>query len=140
MKYPDDASIRVGDLIWWNEGNCVGYVQQVAESKEAYVSWGLDAPCIFVSNTHPFDPQMHTGVCYDESVLEDEGIGLLTFEERVQLERATFQAHERVAADLEYSTYSVFTDVLDGKLVGWVFAFSKDDGTELTRITVPARH
>jgi hypothetical protein len=140
MKYPDGSTIQVGDLIWWDEGYCVGYVQVIAESKDEYGSWGLDAPHIFVSNVHPFDPTIHTGVGYGESFLADDGIGLLTLEERVQLEQATSQALERVAADLAYSTYSVFTDVRDCKLVGWAFAFRKDDGTELKRITVPVKH
>ena len=120
----DDSTIQVGDLIWWDEGYCVGYVQAVAESKNEYGSWGLDAPHIFVSNTHPFDPTMHIGVGYGESILADDGIGLLTLEERVQLEQATSQAHER-AADLEYSTYSVFTDVRDCKLCRVGFHFQE---------------
>jgi len=26
MRYPDGKIITVGDLIWWNEGVCVGFI------------------------------------------------------------------------------------------------------------------
>ncbi len=138
MKYPDGSTIKIGDLIWWDEGYCVGYVQAVAESRAELGSWGFDKPHILVSNIHPFDPASHTGVAYGESFLTDDGIGLLTPEERVQFEQATAQAHKQVAADFEYSAYSVFTDVRDCKLTGRIFSFRKADGTELQRIKVPA--
>lgn len=139
MKYPDGSTIRVGDLIWWDGGYCVGFVQLVAESLDEYGSWGLDEPFIFVSNIHPFDPKMNTGVGYSESQLDDDGIGLLTPEERLQMEQASKQAVELAAANLEYSTYSVFTEARNRKLAEWVFTFRKSDGTELESITVPVR-
>ena len=137
MKYPDGSMIQFGDLIWWNEGHCVGYVQVIAESKEEHVGWGLEQPHVFVSNVHPFNPTIQSGVAYPESCLAEEGIGLLTPEERVQLDEAAAQAHQLVGADLKYSTYHVLTQVLDGKLTGLVFRYLKEDGTELERVTVP---
>lgn len=91
MTYPDGSQIHVGDLIWWDEGLCVGYVQAIAESREDYESWGLDSPHIFVSNRHPFDPSLATsgGVAYGASFLEDDGIGPLSAVERLEFERAT---------------------------------------------------
>jgi len=139
MKYPDGSIIQVGDLIWWNEGYCVGYVQVIAESKEEYDSWGLDEPHVFVSNVHPFNSTIQSGVAEPESSLADEGIGLLTTEERVRLEQAANLAHQLLSADFKYSTYSVFTEVLDGKLVGWAFIYRQEHETESAKITIPAK-
>ena len=72
-----------------------------------------------------------------ESFFADEGIELLLPEDRVQLEQAAAHAHQMVATNFKFSTYSVFTDVRDGKLFEWVFIYRDDDGTELGRETVP---
>lgn len=53
MKYPkqyslgaDPEEIRAGDLVWWNEGVCVGFVEQVIETSDDFERWGLDEPSI----------------------------------------------------------------------------------------------
>jgi hypothetical protein len=139
MKYPDGSMIQVGDLIWWDEGLCVGYVQVIAESKSDYAAWGLQAPHIFVSNTHPFDSTLLSGVSYPETCLKDEGIGLLTSDERIQLDKASARASDLVGVDLDYSTYSVTADVQNRQLAGWFFTFYKD-GKELKKVKVPVEH
>ena len=139
MNYPDGPTIRVGDLVWWDEGFCVGYVQVIAECKSDYEDWGLQAPHIFVSNSHPFDSTLRTGVGYPEACLRDEGIGLLTTDERIQLDEATNRAHDLFARDLDYSTYAVTTDVQSCQLAGWFFTFYKD-GKELKKVRVPVKH
>ena len=139
MKYPDGSTIQVGDLIWWDEGNCVGFVQVIAESKVDYENWGLNAPHIFISNTHPFDAALLTGVAHDLACLKDEGIGLLTADERIQLAQATEQARGLVAGNVDFSTYSVTTDVQHCHLVGWFFTFYKYE-EELKKIRVPVKH
>ncbi|MGC9944729.1 MAG: hypothetical protein ABSE48_23145 [Verrucomicrobiota bacterium] len=139
MKYPDGSTIQVGDLIWWDEGLCIGYVQAIAESKEEYASWGLDTPHIFVLNSHPFDPAIASGVAHDEACLKDEGIGLLKPQQRIEFEQATVKALGLVATGLDYSTYSVTTDVKNRQFTGWVFTFYKGR-KELERIRIPAKH
>lgn len=117
MKYPDGSHVHVGDLIWWNEGNCVGYVQSVAESQTDYETWGLDEPGIFVSNYHPFDRSNPSGVFYPTDSFEDEGIGTLTLEEQKEFERA-----KRLAlTGRPHSWFSVTTDVEDNVLKSWIF-------------------
>jgi hypothetical protein len=135
MKYPNGSMIQFGDLIWWDEGHCVGYVQVIAESNSEYESWGLDAPHIFVSNNHPFDAALLTGVAHDEACFKDEGIGPLTADEHVRLRQAIDTACESVAG-LEYSTYSITTDVQHCQLVGWCFTFYQDS-KELRKVRVP---
>jgi len=119
MTYPDGLQIHVGDLIWWDEGHCVGYVQAIAESREDYESWGLDSPHIFVCNRHPFDPALATssGVAYGASFLEDEGIGPLSAAERLEFERAT----QLALAGRSYSCYSVTTHVEGCTTMSWIF-------------------
>lgn len=138
MKYPDGTTIRVGDLIWWNEGECVGYIQVIAESENEYRRWGLDTPHIFLSNNHPFDPTMLIGVAYPESSMADDGIGLLTEQERSELERMRIRAFGLIPRDLAYSFYSVNTEVENFSLVRWVFAFYMDD-VKVLGIEVPVK-
>jgi hypothetical protein len=133
MNYPDGSVVRVGDLIWWNEGNCVGFVQVVAE----YKSWGLNSPHMFVSNRHPFDRAMRTGVAHDKACFEDEGIGLLNKEERSEFERAVQRAKNQLTAGMPYSSYSVQTKVQNCKRVGWIIIFRQQD-EEVMKVQIPS--
>lgn len=117
MKYPDGNIICVGDLIWWNEGSCVGYIQSVAESEEEYKSWGLDRPHLFLSNIHPFDPSEKSGIAYDEACLVDEAIGLLTKAESDDLTEAISKAA------ITGHSYSVFPEYENGRMTHWRFEF-----------------
>lgn len=138
MMYPDGSTIQVGDLIWWNEGCCTGYVQEIAESKEEYESWGLNAPHIFVSGTHPFDAASRNGIGYPETSFAAEAISRFTPEERIELGLATVEAHRLMelglasvrahslaGIDSEHLIYTVDADVENCKRVGWVFTFIK---------------
>ncbi|MBE7497582.1 MAG: hypothetical protein HS117_21765 [Verrucomicrobiaceae bacterium] len=141
MTYPDGSQIRVGDLIWWDEGHCLGHVQAIAESQADYESWGLVAPHIFISTRHPFDPTLATRhadggvpvlVSYDVASFDDEGIGLLSPAERQEFERA------RQAALLGRgcSCFSVTTHVESGTLRSWIFRLLDEHGRE-TVVTIP---
>lgn len=126
MMYPDGSTIQVGDLIWWDEGLCTGYVQEIAESKEEYESWGLSEPHIFVSDGHPFDPATRTGIGYPEASFASEGIGRLTPEERLKLEQATERARSLARIDSAHLSYAVHAAIENCKQVGWEFSFIKD--------------
>lgn len=95
MRYPKKYSpsevpdeIRPGDLIWWNEGACVGFVEEVMETPLQFERRGLDQPSIAVSNLHPIEanakkhkqvvgsPFCGATVVYSWRDLEDDGVGL----------------------------------------------------------------
>jgi len=135
MKYPDGSTIEVGDLVWWNGGSCVGFVQRIAESSNDYEEWGLESPHIFINTDHPFD-QSVTGIAYPEHTLADDGIGRLTTDERDKLERAMIRARERLAPEFRNSTCFVRTDIQANEWVAWVITFHRD-GTPIDRIVVP---
>ena len=94
MRYPEGQLIQVGDLIWWEEGTCVGFVETILEDQTEYTSWGLKAPSLAFTNLHPFEAnqskhKQHIGppgrggtTIYPESKLVDEGIGLLSDHEK----------------------------------------------------------
>lgn len=129
MKYPDGNVICVGDLIWWNEGSCIGFIQSVAESKEEYESWGLDCPHLFLSMIHPFDPSEKSGIAHDEACLADEAIGLLTKAEAHDLSRATTEA------GITEPSYSVYPEYENGRMTHWRFEFQD---SLLESIRIPA--
>ena len=135
MTYPDGSKICIGDLVWWDEGHCIGYVQVIAESKDDYERWGLAAPGIFVSNTHPFDQSLGSGVNYEQASFEDEGIGLLSPEELNRLEGAIAEARRLATVDFDTSTYAVTTEVKNCQVVGWILTFFRD-GQEVQVVNV----
>src|SRR5690606_22416582 len=94
MQYPDGLSISVGDLIWWNERTCVGYVHAVLEANDEYLAWGLDVPGIMLAIGHPFDPDEAT-VFYPAWSFEDEAVGLFTADEREELSEAAERAEAK---------------------------------------------
>ena len=116
MKYPKQYAVDgepdevcAGDLVWWNEGVCVGFVLEVMEERDDYERWGLAEPSVAVSNVHPFAAneakhKQHIGtvagggiVVYSACDLEDEGIGPLAPHERSELEWAITEAKSKVA-------------------------------------------
>ncbi len=127
MNYPDGQPICVGDLIWWNEGSCVGHVQVVAETKEEYEAWGLDEPHIFVDNSHPFDPTIGCGVAHNVGCFEDEAIGLLNQAEIGLFEAAVKEAEAKAVTDLNSHQFSVTTECVNGQRVAWIFVISEGD-------------
>ena len=118
----EPEQIRVGDMIWWNEGVCVGFVEAVMEQREVFESWGLDDPSIAVTNLHPLQAnevkhEQHIGlvtnggtVVYSADDLEDEGVGLLSEHERSELDWAISEARSKVSpeySDLPFSVSAV---------------------------------
>ena len=138
MKYPDGQTICVGDLVWWNEGSCVGYVQAIAETQEEFESWGLEEPHIFVDNTHPFDPTIGSGAAHDEACLENEAIGLLNPTEIEIFEAAMKEAAQKTVADLNSHQFSVTTECVNGRRVAWCFDVKSGD-LVVEKVRVPWR-
>ena len=85
MKYPDGSAMKQGDLIWWNEGGCVGHVQKIIETPEEWAEWGWQGPAAYFGNLHPYDPNI-IGVGYPAGCFEDEGIAKLSEFEHSALE------------------------------------------------------
>ncbi len=77
MHYPDGREIELGDLVWWNEGSCVGRIAAIFESADELSHWGLDEYGIFICN----DVTENWGSCdifYPRIAFESEGIAKLT--------------------------------------------------------------
>ena len=159
MKYPREYSlgaepeeIRVGDLIWWNEGVCVGFIEEVMEAREDYERWGLDEPSIALTNLHPFNAneQKHKQcigfvasggtVVNSEDQLEDEGIGLLSPHERSELEWAISEAKRRVAPEHHGAPYCVSAVMdMDRREEDWHFHFVDHECQIVETIVFPLR-
>ena len=123
MNYPDGIQMKRGDLVWWNEGGCVGYVQSIAETPEEYTAWGLDGPHAFLAAAHPYDPTQESGVAYPPGCFEDEAIGLMTEDEAAELRRAITEA----GLD-DGRTFATTTEVYMGRMTHWVFCLMAEDG------------
>ena len=137
MKYPDGTVVQVGDLVWWDEGACLGYVQLILESPADYEAWGLDEPGIMICGSHPFDPEV-TGVYHSADSLEDEGVGLLSGPEHLELEEALGQAKTRSHVGFEGHRYAIQIRVEDGIFVEWIFRLFDLD-VELEQIAIPTK-
>jgi hypothetical protein len=143
MKYPEEYShdsepkqIHVGDLVWWNEGTCVGFIIQLIEEEADRKDYSTDESEIVFSNFHPFAANTpkynpHTGsflsgcsTIYPERMLEDEGIGLLSPHERSEFDWAISKAKQAVSTehrDLPFYVNVVMN--LDSRIEDWVFQF-----------------
>lgn len=74
MLYPDGRTIKIDDLIWYDEGERIGKVSAVIADKNDLESWGVTEVGIFIScDTTKSEMDIFTPL----SLLEDEGIGLI---------------------------------------------------------------
>lgn len=80
MNYPDGTVIVVGDVIWWNEGGCIGRVACIVDTPDSWISKGLAEPGIFICNDLAFD-ELTCDVFNSEAQFLDEGIGKLSCDE-----------------------------------------------------------
>jgi len=137
MKYPNGEEIKVGDLIWWNEGEATGYVQSIIVSEQELREWNLDEPHLFLANIHPFDPTSVAGIGYPQSHLEDDGIRPLSVDERQQLEGATRDASRSTGIDFSVVPHAVV--VAEG-VAGheWIFSIIQgEEIEEMVRVHFP---
>lgn len=125
MKYPDGSPILPGDLVWWNEGSCLGHVQWIwDERRDGDYSWARTVgPPLFISGNFPYRPgDGPDGIIHDESCLDDEGVGPLSAEEREEFRMALDLAMDRSARGFEDRVYAVRTRVGEGRLDEWIFS------------------
>lgn len=136
----EPKQIHIGDLVWWNEGTCVGFVVQLIEEEADRRDYGKDESCIVFSNLHPHEANAikynpNTGsflsgsrTIYPESMLEDEGIDLLSPHERSEFDWAISKAKQAVSPehrDLPFYVNVVMN--LDSRIEDWVFQFVDQD-------------
>lgn len=80
LRYPEGHDVRVGDLVWWNEGSGQAVVASIVNSKDERLP-DMGEPGVFLcldpSNCSPTEDLWHP-----ESQFEDEGLGLVRPEER----------------------------------------------------------
>ena len=126
MRYPRENAIgtepdviRIGDLVWWNEGVCVGFIADLWEKEQGNKRWGMDGPGIALTNLHPFAPneqghKKHIGftanggtVMYPANTLADEGVELLSPHERAELAWAISTAKSNVSRELRHLPFCV---------------------------------
>lgn len=84
MRYPDGSTVKLGDLVWWDEGNSVGRIIDIHETKEQCANWGVEEPGV--------------AICYDgagmgglfvgcpQRAFPEEGIRRLTTEEEGEVD------------------------------------------------------
>lgn len=88
MKYLDGNEVRLHDLIWWNEGQCVGYVSEILETEKDWGKFGgeINEAGIFLSLD--MSGQVFNSVVFKSyESFEAEGVGLLTEEETGDIKR-----------------------------------------------------
>ena len=135
MNYPNGGEIKVGDLIWWNDGYAIAYVQSLLEAEEELSEWGLDEPHLFLANIHPFDPTSVAGIGYPQSILGEDGVRLLTDAEKEQLAAATAGAAQATDVDFTVVPHSIGLEDTENGEREWVFSLIEgEDLVETARI------
>ena len=128
--------ISVGQHIWWNEGVCIGFVEDVIETFEQMQSWGLTEPSIAISNIHPFEaiptkhPQHMQGILHGDTVvyaltdLADEGVGLLSDAEETEFVWAAEHARTLLQPERRQRPYCVSAQIdIASRIEHWHFTF-----------------
>lgn len=86
MQYPDGTEIRIDDLIWADEGLQIGRIVGIFETEEEYAAWDETGPCIlYTQDIFSAAGGSSTPFCLPANLLEQEGIGALTEDERLLL-------------------------------------------------------
>jgi hypothetical protein len=119
MRYSDGSSVRAGDLIWWAEGHCVGFVQVVIETEADLLEWGLAQPHLSIGG-HPYRPGKHGFVTCTASKLADEGIARLIYDDRLSLSRGIKQALDQAKVDPSTTDLFVQTEAGDSVQTAWL--------------------
>ena len=135
MNYPNGEEIKVGDLIWWNEGEATGYVQSIIGYEPEFREWGLDEPHLFLANIHPFDSTSVAGIGYPQSHLGDDGIRPLSTDEKQRLEVATREASRSTGIDFAAVPHAVVVECADDAGRGWIFSIIQgEEQVETVRV------
>lgn len=131
MLYPDGSSVQAGDLIWWDEGHCVGFVQEVIETEADQRRWGLMHPHLLIGG-HPYRPGAPGFVMCAATDLADEGIGRLTDHDAAQLDAAIAHAQAEAPYDLAGCSFLVQAEVCNGVQIAWLITASATGGEKGT--------
>lgn len=135
MLYPDGSSVQAGDLIWWDEGHCVGFVQEVIETEAELFQWGVTHPHLSIGG-HPYRPGAPGFLVCPASEFADDGVGRLTDEDRTSLNRAIEHALGQAKVDLSTVDMVVQTEASDNVQTAWLITVNPT-GEESVIIRVP---
>ncbi len=84
MRYPDGVIVKVGDVIWWDEGASVGKVAEIVETPDSLNAWGVEHPGILIC-CNPLRDLPSCDVFHPQRLFFDEGVAVLTDAEKANL-------------------------------------------------------
>lgn len=115
--------MAVGDLVWWNEGRCLGYVQIIVETPEDLHLWGIEGTQgqAMIANHHPFDPNAMGFVRHDRECLAREGVAKLSKREIQLFQKAIQLAKPSSRYGFDDHGFSVMVKYRAGARFEWVF-------------------
>ncbi len=124
LCYPDGTPCHVGDLVWFNEGLCVGRVADILTPERMRAERESDwsgGRALFINYGLGEQP-WGAPYCHDESDLAPEGIGRLTSTEELALEQLFRQ--------LSLHTGDVVWDSAQWNYVAWLEPLPLGEGEE----------
>ena len=139
MKYPEGQEITVGDLVWFDEGSCIGFIESIQGSTS-----------VTLNNVHPFaeclsmdkyvlpEPGFGGRIVLKESEFYDDGLGLLSEIERNDFYKAYTKAKSHTNSDF---SLTIARTIHEKDIWYWVFIFCDIDFKELSveHIRFPTR-
>lgn len=150
MRYPEGETVQVGDLIWWNEGVCIGFVLEVTETESECAAMDLDDPGILVTNLHPYEANLTADKCrlphpcaggrcrMPLNLFEDEGIGLLSEHEKEAFYHALSTARSEVTPELRLCPFCARAELDQAKgEKDWYFDFLNEALEIVETIRIP---
>lgn len=106
MRYPDGSTVRLGDLVWWDDESSIGRIIGIHESKEQCAIWGVEDPGVAIC----YDGSGMGGlfVGYPQSAFVEEGIRRVTPKEEAEVDRVVQAARTFCSGRLEAATPGLF--------------------------------
>jgi len=113
MKYPDGSTVRLGDLVWWDEESSIGRIIGIHETKEQCANWGVEDPGVAIC----YDGSGMGGlfIGYPQRAFVEEGIRRLTTEEDAEVDRVLQTARSFSSEKADDVTAGLFRRKRNGR-------------------------
>lgn len=126
MNYLDGTEISAGDIIWWDEGVCLGLVTHILEQKKALEDMGLENPGVCVAFNICENDYTKWGLFLEHGDFEDEGIEKCSSELLSQIHDCGDRLNENIIfKEISSQSYGVNRwQIPDLKGYVWVYSYT----------------
>lgn len=113
MRYSDGSTVRLGDLVWWDEENSIGRIIGIHETEEQCANWGIDGPGVAICYDGSGIGGLFIG--YPRRAFAEEGIRRLTTDEEGEVDSVLQAARSFSSEKVDNPTTGLFRKKRNGR-------------------------